>query len=140
MFMWCADAGYVYDLHADYVTGSLLLHVEGRMRIWLYPPEQQSLLYLYTDHSEEIWEATSLVLSDVLRGERKVPPFFSRFGQARPLEIELQPGDMLFLPCEWAHQLWYDEPAVSVSWNVVSKTTNVFGLGWTSEGCGAFFP
>mmetsp|Transcript_61430 Transcript_61430/g.109616 ORF Transcript_61430/g.109616 Transcript_61430/m.109616 type:complete len:349 (-) Transcript_61430:2-1048(-) len=109
--LWAAPAKYKYSLHADFVSGTLLTHLDGNKTVWLYPPAHAKYLYLYS--KEDNWEAISPV--------DPMNPDYSRFPMfalARPTVINLNRGDVLFIPCGWPHFVHYEEPALSIGVNL----------------------
>ena len=90
----------VTTLHYD-TYENLLLCVTGTKRLWLYPPSDTPFLY-------------PIVAGDTV--SRSAAPCFKRFeelpselqatyplfARARPIEVNLAPGDVLYLPaCMW---------------------------------------
>jgi len=118
LMLWAADESYVYTIHQDYVVGNVLYHIAGRKRVRLFAPDQQEMLFLHNDKDPEIWEANSLVPIEMQSGEIPLPSILQNFSKARYIEVELQSGDALFLPCTWAHQVFYDGPAISVAYSL----------------------
>ncbi|WP_339529929.1 cupin-like domain-containing protein [Pseudomonas mucidolens] len=102
---YIASAGIRARLHYD-LWQAFLLQVHGQKRVRLYPPSDYSFLYPI-HHLESGFSRRSRV--DVRA------PDYQRFPLARRLssgiEIVLQPGDMLYLPCRW----WHEVEALSFS-------------------------
>jgi hypothetical protein len=96
-------------LHYHPMHQVLVCQIFGEKRITLYPPEQTRLLYprpwyhIGSSHMSEI---------DFLRPDFKKYPLF---GQAKPLELVLRPGEMLFIPIHWSHAVENIGLAASVS-------------------------
>lgn len=95
----------VGPLHYDHVDN---LHgiVYGRKRITLFAPED--LRYLYPSSIFSFVPTMSRAnLSEADRDQ------FPRLRKAKPLVVELEPGQMLFIPAGWWHQV--TTPVLSIS-------------------------
>jgi hypothetical protein len=96
----------VAPLHRDGAHG-FLEHVLGTKRVLLYSPDQARLLYPHVNYqtSQKCWVRPSA--PDYER--------FPRFADAKPIEVLLQPGDVLILPCGWFHEVYAMDLVLSVS-------------------------
>lgn len=112
--IWLGTSGNISPLHYD-ISDNLLAQVNGRKRILLFAPQQTSLLYPFPAHSKT--PHLSQVNIDHLDTEK-----FPKFQTARCLECVLEPGEMLFIPFFWWHQVYsLDELNISVNfWSKVS--------------------
>ncbi|MEH6434428.1 cupin-like domain-containing protein [Massilia sp. DD77] len=93
---WMGPAGTVTPLHADY-DDNLFAQVWGSKRIFLAPPHHDEFLYPR--------EANALLFGSPFDPEA---PDFDRFPLARQaalVELVVQPGDMLYVPAGWYHQV-----------------------------------
>ena len=93
---WLSAAGTSTPLHRDMVQ-NLFVQIVGRKRFCLYPPSHSPWLYSYPFRSG---------LPNFSRFDPERPDF-DRFPLARrvaPIEIVLEPGDVLYLPSRWWHQ------------------------------------
>lgn len=93
---WIGPARTVTPLHCDY-DDNIFAQVMGSKRIFLAPPHHDA--YLYTR------EANPLLFGSPFDPEA---PDFDRYPlarQARMLEIVVHPGDMLYVPAGWYHQV-----------------------------------
>ena len=103
-FLWMGPGGTITRLHYD-IYNYLLVQVFGRKRVWLVPSLQAHLTYnQYTVYSEVDPENPDL--------ER-----FPQFENATVLEVELNPGDALFLPVGWWHHVKSLDPSISLSFS-----------------------
>ena len=114
----------MYALHVDFVLGSLLFHLEGRKVLRLYPPAQSELLYLFRPADDENWEAVTRMgatpFTDWANLTEEEQAAFPLFARATPVDILLQPGDAIFLPCGYAHAVLYadDKAAMSIGMTI----------------------
>jgi hypothetical protein len=93
---WLGPAGTVTPLHADY-DDNIFVQLWGSKRIFLAPPHHDEFLYPV--------EANALLFGSPFDPEA---PDYERFPLARQaalLEIVVGPGDMLYVPAGWYHQV-----------------------------------
>jgi hypothetical protein len=101
-------------LHFDFGgEAKVLIQVRGRKRVLLFPPDQAKNLYLHSafaDASTGHISAADLWQPDYDR--------FPRLRQARGFEVILRPGDILYWPSFWFHDVSNLDPftlAISLS-------------------------
>lgn len=102
IFLWFGPGGTITPLHYD-VVDIILTQVRGSKRFRLFSPDQTPLLY-----------NTIGVFSDV-DYERPDLNKYPLFRYAQPVEFDLHPGEMIFLPEGHWHQVRSLEPSISVS-------------------------
>ena len=93
---WVGPAGTVTPLHCDY-DDNIFAQVWGRKRIMLSPPHHDAFLYPS--------EANAILFGSPFDPEA---PDFARFPLARQasiIECLVEPGDMLYVPAGWYHQV-----------------------------------
>ncbi|WP_306397134.1 cupin-like domain-containing protein [Telluria beijingensis] len=93
---WIGPARTVTPLHCDY-DDNLFAQLWGRKRIFLAPPHHDEFLYPR--------EANPLLFGSPVDPEA---PDFERFPlvrQAALVELIVEPGDMLYVPAGWYHQV-----------------------------------
>lgn len=93
---WLGPAGTVTPLHADY-DDNLFVQIWGSKRIFLAPPHHDEFLYPR--------EANALLFGSPFDPEA---PDFDKFPlarQASTIECIVHPGDMLYVPAGWYHQV-----------------------------------
>jgi hypothetical protein len=91
---WIGPAGTFTPLHFD-LTNNLLAQISGRKRIALLPPSETRHLH----HHRHVFSA----VHDLWDEERLA--LYPSARQARRYELELAPGDMLYVPVGWWHQV-----------------------------------
>jgi lysine-specific demethylase 8 len=103
--MWMGNA-QIGPLHYD-ATANLHGIVFGSKRFTLFPPRQLPLLYPCSMFSKiPTMSQASLSSPDYAR--------FPRLRNAKPVIVDLGPGDMLFLPPGWWHQVDTPTPTISI--------------------------
>ena len=93
---WVGPAGTVTPLHCDY-DDNIFAQVWGRKRLFLSPPHHDVFLYPS--------EANAILFGSPFDPEA---PDFERFPLARQatmIECLVEPGDMLYVPAGWYHQV-----------------------------------
>ncbi len=93
---WVGPAGTVTPLHCDY-DDNIFAQVWGRKRIFLSPPHHDAFLYPS--------EANAILFGSPFDPEA---PDFERFPLARQASMVaciVEPGDMLYVPAGWYHQV-----------------------------------
>jgi hypothetical protein len=105
---WFSRAGAITPLHYD-VVDSLFAQVRGRKRFTLFAPEELTLLYPFPSFSR--FSHFSRV--EILRPDLNT---FPKFPGHKAMEFILGPGEILFLPSFWWHQVASLDAAISVSY------------------------
>jgi hypothetical protein len=93
---WIGPAGTVTPLHCDY-DDNIFAQIWGSKRIFLSPPHHDEFLYPK--------EANAILFGSPFNPEA---PDFERFPLAREatmIECIVNPGDMLYVPAGWYHQV-----------------------------------
>ena len=120
--LWISSTGTATPLHYD-VVHSLFAQVSGRKRFTLFAPEDRAALYPYPVFSRNSYFSRV----DIVQPDREG---FPRFAQAKPFEFVLEPGEVLYLPAFWWHQVRSLETAISVSYYRHLSATQI--LEWPS--------
>jgi hypothetical protein len=105
MNLWFGPGGNVTRLHYD-VPNNVLAQIAGTKRFVMFPPRDMSRLYPFRSKSYNM----SQVDIDGPDLER-----FPRFRDARRVEVTLRPGEMLFIPSFWWHQVYSEETGLTVN-------------------------
>lgn len=112
--LWVGPGGTFTPLHFD-LTNNLLIQITGRKHVHLIAPADTRYLYhnrhVFSD-VHDIQDAAQLDRHPLAR-------------QARPYDVVLEPGDMLYIPIGWWHQVR------SLDFSVMMTCTNFL---WPNEG------
>jgi hypothetical protein len=105
--LWIGPAQTSAPLHRD-VAENIYFQLAGRKRFFLYPPAATPWLYSHPLRS---------ALPNYSRFDPEAPDYdtFSLSRDVQPLEVILEPGDAMYLPSRWWHQVRSLD--VSVSFN-----------------------
>jgi hypothetical protein len=106
--LWLGPAGVVTTAHFD-LAHNLFAQIRGVKKVLLFPPEQSPLLYYPHDAFERNIHFSPV---DV---EQPDLAAFPRFAEARPLEVTVRAGEILFIPVMWWHHLRALEASVSLN-------------------------
>jgi len=93
---WLGPVGTVTPLHCDY-DDNIFAQIRGTKRIMLAPPHHADYLY--------VREANPVLFGSPVDAEA---PDFERYPLARQatlIEVIVRPGDMLYVPAGWYHQV-----------------------------------
>ncbi len=93
---WVGPAGTITPLHCDY-DDNIFAQIWGSKRIFLAPPHHDEFLYTR--------EANAMLFGSPFDPEA---PDYERYPlarQAAAIEVLVQPGDMLYVPAGWFHQV-----------------------------------
>ena len=103
-FFWYGPKGTVTPLHYDPMN-IFMAQVRGRKTVKLVPANDLDLVY----NHYAVYSQVDLSDPDYAK--------FPRFRDARVLEVELEPGDVLFLPVGWWHWVKSLDASITVSFN-----------------------
>lgn len=106
-FMWISSPGMITHAHFDQ-DHNVFVQLVGRKRFTLWTPSQHELMYAYP-RVHPMWHKSRLNIRD--------PDLWSfpGFSQARAVEAELGPGDVLYVPPYTWHYVETLTPSVSLS-------------------------
>jgi hypothetical protein len=105
---WLSSSGAVTPLHYD-VVHSLFAQVGGRKHFTFFAPRDSASLYPFPMFSRHSYLSRVDILQPDLRE-------FPKFEQAKPFNSILEPGEVLYLPALWWHQVQSLETSISISW------------------------
>ena len=105
--LWVGGAGVASDLHYD-MTHNVVAQVVGRRRVLLFGPEQTEDLHPFPRRTLN-WHHSQVHV------EAPDHARFPRYKNARPIEVELSRGEMLFIPQGFWHRFETLERAIAVN-------------------------
>lgn len=108
--------------HYD-VMDNALVQITGRKRVVLFPPEDVPFLYVVGDKSS---------ISDIDAHPEELASTFPLFLRASRHETILEPGDLLFIPALWWHNVL--SLTFSVGINVFWRDAEIQSLGLYERG------
>ena len=104
--IWIGPGGTFTPLHHD-LTNNLLAQIVGRKRVIMAAPNETPKLY---NDLHVFSEVANLADPGLDLDE------FPRLSQVRTLDLILEPGEMLFLPIGWWHQVEALDFSVSMTY------------------------
>jgi hypothetical protein len=113
--MWIGPAGTVTSLHHD-LTNNFIAQIVGRKRVRLLPAAEAGKLY---NHQHVFSEITDLEDTGIDAAR------YPRLAALRYYDVVLEPGDILFMPLGWWHQV------KSLDFSVTITFTNFL---WRNDG------
>lgn len=93
---WIGPAGTLTPLHCDY-DDNIFAQIWGSKRIFLAPPHHDEFLY--------VKEASAMLYGSPFNPEAPDYAAYPLARQASMIEVLVQPGDMLYVPAGWFHQV-----------------------------------
>lgn len=106
-FIWISSSGMITHIHFDQ-DFNFFVQLVGKKRFTLWNPFQHELMYTYP-RVHPMWHKSQVNFNDV---DIEKFPAFSR---ARAVQIELGPGDTLYIPPYTWHYVETLSPSVSLS-------------------------
>ncbi len=116
--LWFGEAGNATPLHHD-MAHNFLVQIYGKKRIRLFSPEDTK--YLYRQTSQAKYHLSQIHDIDTLN-KKKYP----LFKNAVAYEGILHPGETLFIPCGWWHDVRSIDHAISVNFWWKAKPLECF--------------
>ncbi|KAL1520505.1 hypothetical protein AB1Y20_022084 [Prymnesium parvum] len=113
---WVSSAGCLTPLHYDLNEG-ILAQMIGEKRVWLYDWRERHKLYLRrpidgdAPPGENNWERQSYA---ELHGNHSSR--FPHVHRAQRWVADLQPGDLLYIPASWLHEVHSRSASFSLGW------------------------
>jgi len=93
---WLGPIGTMTPLHCDF-DDNLFAQIWGTKRIFLVPPHHDAFLYAN--------EANPVLFGSPFDPEQPDFEAYPLARQARPVEVIVKPGDLLYVPAGWYHQV-----------------------------------
>jgi ribosomal protein L16 Arg81 hydroxylase len=104
VFFWYGPAGTVTPLHHDEMN-IFMAQVTGRKRVILVPPNEVDLVY----NHRGVYSQVDAGNPDYAR--------FPKYADASIHEVELGPGEVLFLPVGWWHYVQALDVSITITFN-----------------------
>jgi len=111
---WYGAKGCTTSLHYDWPS-NFLTQVVGRKKLLLFAPEQSPNVYPASDQAPGPEDTIDLREHSLVNPERPDLDRFPLLQRAKGFSVILHPGDMLWLPPEWWHQVTAMDVCVSVN-------------------------
>jgi len=106
--LWCGPAGTVTPLHHD-VVNILFVQLLGRKVVKLLPPLDLPLV------DPIVLQGDPTVFSALIDLDAVDPARHPDVAELRPLTVVVEPGEALFIPVGWWHQVKALETSISLS-------------------------
>jgi ribosomal protein L16 Arg81 hydroxylase len=116
VFLWLGSQGTITPLHYD-VMNVLVVQMQGRKRFQLLSPEQTSFVY------------NEIGVYSRVNAETPDLSLYPRFAEARMNTLILEPGQALFIPVGWWHQVRALEQSVTLSYINFAYPNSFGGFG-----------
>ena len=103
--LWASNGDIDSGLHFDENKGGFVMTVVGEKHVCLFPNGDAENLYMRNGYESGIF-----ILKDITMANRAK---YSKVWNAHPMVATLKPGDLLYIPHRWFHEVY--SPAVSIS-------------------------
>ena len=141
--LWVGGKGCVSPLHYDF-SSNFLMQIEGRKKLTLFSPNNSQFLYPSKNKGEEHLSLLDIKNVNLLQ--------FPLFKNANAFNCILNPGDVLYIPPGWWHQVESLDFCISINiWferfdivkdemidfsveEVVEELTYFIKMGWDING------
>jgi hypothetical protein len=104
VYLWFGPAGTITPLHHD-LMNIFMAQVVGRKQVKLVPASELDLVY----NHDAVYSLVDCANPDFER--------FPKFREATVLDVELAPGEVLFLPVGWWHYVKALDTSITVTFN-----------------------
>jgi hypothetical protein len=125
--VWMGSKGSTAALHHD-PFDNFFVQIHGSKRFTLFSPELQHALYVYPKTNPSSRQAqVNINEPDLTR--------FPRLAEAieKGIEVIVSPGDVLYLPPFWFHQVESLDTAISVNTWFASPDVELMDAAWTES-------
>jgi hypothetical protein len=138
-YLWLSGVGITASCHYDR-SHNFFAQILGKKRFYLWSPSQLKSLHIYPFYHPRDRQS-QLINLEWGEGNIRSYPFLSIVGNRIPSYfIDLEPGDLLYLPPYWAHRVTSLTPSIAVNvWSpgeelYVGSLLNEIGLPKGIEG------
>lgn len=109
IYLWVGPAEYVTGFHTDEIELNLLAHLYGYKTVTLISPEYNEAMAMITDEPVEDGHYSAI---DAYAPNLEQHP---QFAQVEQHTVDLQPGDLLYIPAGWWHRVVSHSVSISAS-------------------------
>jgi Cupin-like domain len=118
--LFISPAGAKTSLHVDpWGSCAVLCQLYGHKRWYFYAPDQ----------AEHLTNGTAMV--DIAKPDRTMFPTFDK--AVMSYECTLAPGEIMYVPHGWFHQVHSESDSISLTWNFVHHTTQAALRTWLAQ-------
>ena len=123
-FLWISSPGLATHLHID-MDWNCFVQIRGKKKFTLFPPTQHELMYMYP-RVHPMWHKSRIDLDHF-------SDQFPNFLLSSPLQVTLEPGDLLFIPGYTWHYVESLTSSISLStwshdYQLKARMDAVYGL------------
>lgn len=125
--IWVGEKGVVTHLHLDSYE-NFFIQVQGTKRFLFVSPEEVDKCYLYPSNHPSFGQSQIYPINPhpAHAAELSQQGAFANATEITVYEVTVEPGDLLYLPPNWFHQVHTLEPSISVNFWSQSKYQHQF--------------
>lgn len=111
--LWIGEAGIISQAHYD-CSDNFLTQIVGRKRVRLFPPTESMNMYSYRVDEDYLGDKSASHISRIQDSDF-VMGDFPNFKNVTCFEEILSPGDILYIPAGWWHEIKSLDTSISVN-------------------------
>jgi hypothetical protein len=130
--LWIGESGIISQAHYD-CSDNFLTQIVGRKRVRLFPPSESHKMYPYEIDSDYLVDKSAAHISKIQDTDLVNSEKFPHFNNVTCFEGIISPGDLLFIPAGWWHEVKSLDLSMSVNywWKTeIFDLANVQATNW----------
>lgn len=136
--LWVGESGIISQAHYD-CSDNFLTQIVGRKRVRLFPPSDSNNMYPREINDYLLCDKTASHMSKIQNTDVVNVAEFPDFEQVSCFEGIISPGDLLFIPAGWWHEVKSLEMSISVNYWWKMQLFDLSDTQATNWICSTFF-
>lgn len=136
--LWWGEAGIISQAHYD-CSDNFLTQIMGTKQVKLFAPTESANLYSYGIEENFLGDKTATHISKVQEFEVANLYQFPNLNKVTCYEGTLNPGDLLYIPSGWWHEIKSLETSISVNFWWLKKLFELSTFQATQWICSTYF-
>ena len=136
--LWIGESGIISQPHYD-CSDNFLTQILGRKRVRLFPPSASNNMYAHAIDDDMLGDKSCSHISKIEDTDLVNYDDFPNFKTATCFEGIIYPGDLLFIPAGWWHEVKSLDMSISVNFWQKMKLYDLSDAQVTDWICSTFF-
>ncbi len=136
--LWIGESGIISQPHYD-CSDNFLTQILGRKRVRLFSPSDSKNMYPHAIDDDMLGDISAAHISRIDDTDLVNFDHFPKFKQANCFEGIIYPGDILFIPAGWWHEVKSLDMSISVNFWQKMKLFDLSDSQATDWICSVFF-